>query len=350
FAILEVENNTFEVVLNNSNIDAKSGNLKNVQNYLAGTLTIDGETINLADTAIKDMLDPHYDEDKFYDSFLSCRDDIMLVEKSGICSFMQTLGENAARLIVQNAVLLTKVINNDQVCGFENIYVKLQPVEVVGDPGQMGSMSWQIEDCNIKNEEPTEILNDCLERKYYVEGEITAKTRRQVFGEREKIHVVVDSIIPRKPTDVNFNLQNIELNEFSAYFVDDGKINPSHKMTIHEGIMSAKIQPLVGERKDDLGRFDVATPIVIGHEINLNNANATINGNGMTFHVSLEDVNLVAKNGFYEGVGNVLSGSLVINGERIEFDDIILDPFYEQSNFDKRYQCKEELVAPLPYN
>lgn len=345
-ADLVTDGNTFRLDIDSASLDAQSGLRGARENYLAGSIAVNGEALPIP-VAGEPILDPEYDREGFIESF-SCPSNLRLPEGPADCSFGRTLGENAARLATLTAGTLASMVNSDSGCGFESYLVLIAPSDVQGEPGEMGSMSWDIEGCELGSEELTLYASDCSGGRTFVGGRAVVDASRTVVGERDTMFLVIDSIVPRSREAVEIVVEQALLEEVVAYQVAPGASLPPGLLTLHSGTLSAVVTPILGERESEPGTFDVPTPVAVLGDVRLDDAEATLEAEGKTFHMTLDDVRLSARAGVYQGEGNVLSGSLRVNGELITLDELALNPAYDQAASDQSYACTEDLRETIP--
>lgn len=343
-ADLRSDGSTYTVRVDASALEAQNGRGGSRENYLAGSITVEGHEYGVP-VAGEPVLDPSYDAGTFQSAF-ACTPNLALPDSDADCSLAPMLGENAARLLVLTAGTVASMINADDECGFENTMVLLSPDEVLGDSGEMGSMTWSVEQCDLSGVR-RRYAEDCSGGYTMIEGGVVIDATRTVTGEREKQYLIIDSIIPRARDAVDVRL-SAALNGFVAYQVPPGADEPKGKLKLHNGTLEARVLPRLGERESDPGRFDVPTPLAELHTISLPSADATLEAEGKTFKLTLTDVELYARNGIFGGFGNQVSGSLRVNGELVSFGPIELNPDYEQGAFDASYVCTEDLLEVIP--
>ena len=344
------EGKTFGVRVDQSNLTAQNGAKGGVENYLEGSIQIDGEVLNIPVSG-DPILDPEYDAAKFEASF-ACQENLRIARSDADCNVRKTIGEGAARLIVQTLGTVTKMVNEDNDCGFESNLTN--PSYVQGRPGQMGLMQWQIGQCELDNavdREDRPISEDCNDTGTHVSGRLIIDGSRTVRGLREEINILFlsfDSIVPVSRDAVDVELDRVVFDEFKAYEKAANALEPRRALTIHSGTMSAKVQPVLGENEDERGTFDVPTPIAHLRDITLTDANITLLNEGMTFKVRVDEARLEAFNGSYRGQRNSIAGSITVDGETFALGMSDLDPEYDQFEFDRKYACTRDLEEVVP--
>lgn len=344
--LLESDGNSFSLAVASSSLDAQSGSKNGRENYLAGTLMVNGTNVAIP-TRGPPVLDPNYDAARFEQSY-ACKPKLQLVTSEEECDFTRPLAVGAARLLVQSVGALGSLVNRDTQCGFDTTSVKLRPSQVVGDPGELGLMSWGINDCQLGNPAPTLIDQDCNGGRRMISGTATIDATRTVTGLRERRLLVIDSIIPRTRNAVTVSLGAVQLNQLAAWSLPQGVNAPTAKLTIHSGTLSAVVKPVLGERMSEQGTFDLATPVSAMTEISLTNARVTLSSGAKTFGFTIPSARLDAFNGTYLGSSNSLSGTLQVGDKLVTLEPMALNPDFDQVTFDASYRCTDDLRAVIP--
>jgi len=327
-------------------LSAQNGADNGLENHLAGTVSLDGVD-HAVPTEGGPVLDPTYDASVF-DASYACVPNLSVVEGDAECAFLPVLAEGVARLLVQTVGVAARKVNVDDECGFENTFVLIDPWQVVGEPGEMGSMTWKIEGCAVGSETMTVHEETCTGGRTLTQGFFVLDATRVVTGERETQLVVVDSIIPRDREAVNVEITDGALDGVVVMPFAPGAQEPKGVLTFESGRFTARVTPILGERESDPGVFDIPTPVAKVHEIAIDDAVVVLESAGKTFALTLTNVGIQATNGSWAGATNALSGSLTVNGMAIDLGTLALDPTYEQSAFDASYACTEDLLAVVP--
>jgi hypothetical protein len=249
---------------------------------------------------------------------------------------------------VQSVGAIGSMVNRDTSCGFDATFVKLRPQTVVGDAGELGSMSWQIDACELGGSSPVEIDQDCSGGRRMMSGTVSIDATRTVTGLREKRLLVIDSIIPKTRNAVTVELSSVLLNQLASYSLPAGTNTPTAKLTVHSGTLSAVVKPVLGERMSEPGTFDLATPVSAMTQITLTNARVTLNSGAKTFVFTIPSARLDAFNGTFMSSSNSLAGSLQVDGKMVTIDPMALNPDFDQTAFDASYRCTEDLRAVIP--
>jgi hypothetical protein len=317
-----------------------------VENHLTGSVTYDGTDYSVPFEG-GPVLDPTYDASVF-DASYACLPGMTVVDGDEDCTFLPVLAEGVARLLVQTVGVAASKVNKDDDCGFENTFVLIDPWLVEGEVGEMGEMTWKIEQCAVGSESLTVHEETCTGGRTLTEGFMVLDATRVVTGERETQVLVIDSIIPRDREAVLVEITAGALDGVTVMPFAPGSAEPKGVLTFDSAAFTARVTPILGERESDPGRFDVPTPVANVHEILVPGATVTLLSAGKTFKLTLDDIVLHATNGSWNGATNRLAGALTVNGARIELGELALDPTYEQTAFDASYACTEDLLEVVP--
>lgn len=344
-AIVRADGNALAIAIDGSALDAQNGNKDGRENVLEGSITVDGELFSIPLDGAP-VLNPDYDATDFAASF-SCAPNLSLPSSDEQCNFHQVIGDGAARLIIQTVGTLASMVNSDSSCGFEDRFgVLIFPTETIGDVGEMGSMTWDIEACSVGNDSLTVQAEDCIGGATFQQGHAEIDATRTVEGERTTQFLVIDAIEPRDSSSVHIYLNEARLSELVVYPLAAGQSTPLGKLTIHEGTLSALVEPATGARADAPATFDVPTPVARISDVHLRNARATLEAQGKVFEILIADSQLDAVNGVIGGTTNQITGSILIDGDTVEVGGA-LNPTFNQSTFEDSYLCTENLAGPV---
>ena len=346
-SVLVLDGFGLPVSLTASSLDAVNGTVGGKSNWLQGTVRFDdGEVIAIPAGGGPAVLDPLYDPATF-DSTFTCLPNLQIPESEAACSFDRTLAEGVARLLIQTVGTAAQLINGDQRCGFGALPVLLKPTDVVGAPGELGSIRWAVDDCKLGGEGLARKRDtDCDGTTTWTQGVLTTHASRVVQGMRIKVPgTFVDSIVPSSPSAVTLQLSGASLNEFQAYTVKRGASGPEATLVIHSGWLAATVEPRLGERRSDPGNFSVPTPGARITEVVLTNAEVTLAQGGARFRLTIPSASLEAVAGTSEGRGNRLSGKITLDDREVVLGSLPLDPAFQQASFDRGYECTADLAA-----
>jgi len=333
------------VAFHSGEFTAQVGSKDGDENRLSGGVVVDLLGHDKVVVDVSGALDPEFDAGRAAAAF-ACTPNLVIPADDAACSFDPIIAENSARLTIQTAGTLASMINSNDDCGFEDtLGVLLWPSEVVGDNGDMGSMTWDVADCSVAHDSLAEFSRNCSGDTTYVEGDATfVDVGRTVRGERDKmvLDFVIDSIIPRDRNAVDINLRTVNLHEFATYSVAAGADDPAGILVIHDGTLSATVQPATANRADDTATYDVATPTARLSSVRLSGT-ASLYAQGKTFHYTIDDAELLATNGSFLGAENALSGSISVDGKQHTLGALALNPSYNDDAFVAAFACTENL-------
>lgn len=347
------DGSTFRLRVSDSDLSAQNGS-KDRTNYLAGTMVAEGETFSIPTQGGAPVLNPSY-EPAWFDASYTCDPNLKIAPDEAACSFHEPLAQGIARLVVQTAGRAAGLVNENDQCGFEKNQVKLSPVEVVGDPGTQGHMAWQVSGCRVGRTQVEPYATDCLGAKTWLGGFASVTAKRTVRG-RINCEVPfgicgfgqgVFSVTPLNPDAVTIELKPVDLEGFVTYTVPLGATQPRGKLTVHGGRLTGFVDPKPGERATEPGTYNVGTPVAAFRNLVLAGAVGTLESEGRTFKVQIDEVRVDAFNGSYGGKANFVKGTVKFDGATVPVD-IPLDSTYDQAVFDTSYRCTTDLKAVLP--
>lgn len=344
-AIVHAQGNALRIAIDGASLDAQNGEKDGRENFLEGNITVDGEAYPIPLSG-EPVLDPAYSAEGFGASW-ACTANMVIPTSDEQCDFQQVIGDGAARLVIQTVGSVASMVNSNSDCGFEDtLGVLISPTEVVGEEGELGAMTWDVEGCTIGGDSLDVLAEDCMGGATFVQGFADVNASRTVTGERTTMYFFVDAIEPRSPQSVTIELQDAQLEDFVTYQLAAGQSTPLGKLTIHEGTLSAVVEPATGARADAPQTYDVPTPIARISQVHLRNARATLEAQGKIFVIDIADTDLSATNGSLGGVTNLIEGSVLIDGKPVQVGGA-LNPTYSQSSFEQSYLCTENLSGPI---
>lgn len=192
-----------------------------------------------------------------------------------------------------------QVVSN-QTCGFASPAIQLTPSDVAGDPGQVGTMTFEAPLCELGQKTLHVTGEDCLGTQNLLQGSALAQAKLSVTGVRTEL-AFVEAIAPNGPDAARVELESVTLTEFSAFTVP-----AAGRLTVHSGTLSAHVQPTMGEELSKPGVFDVATPAASLSQVTLKNARVTLEAGSLRFDAVVTDLALDAVNGPWHGQTNSL--------------------------------------------
>lgn len=349
-AVLDVVNDglTFEVPISQASFAAQSGTTPARTNYLEGVVVSEGLVVSVPPAGSEPILDPAFDAAQYEKSF-SCKPGFKMATDDASCSVTKALATNAARLLMLAAGTMASEIQNDTHCGFSALLVKTMPTQVTGADGEMGSLTWDVNNCRVGQQGVSAVSTDCIGVTTYLSGTAALNARRIVTGERDSALVIFDSIIPRGRDALTLQLTQATLADFSAYKIPAGQTDPYAKLVLHSGTFSGQVVPALAERRSKPGVYDVGTPVATFTDIHVQNAPATLYVAGKHFSFVINGAQLAGRNGTLNGVSNTVSGQVTIGDETVTIPEgTVLDPEFTQTRFDSTYACTADLGSLIP--
>lgn len=353
-ASLESNGRQFDVAVGLASLTAQNGVRDNRENYLSGTITIDGTEVQVPVSGSDPILNPSYRPETFFDTW-TCDENLRIAESDEDCYPIQILAEGTARLTMATLAALAIEVNASDDGGFEDTFgVLIDPVEVVGSDGQSGHIIWEAENVSVGGPNLTLQSEDCLGGKTFIEGVVSVDATRKVEGLREPafdlfgVVTVGDSIVPKWHEAVSIWIDDAPFNGFSIEPYAPDADEPLGRLTFENGTLSGLLQPILGERQSQAGVYDVVTSVGKLSEVRLVDADIILKSEGKTFKLHVDDALMSGINGSFEGVSNRLSGYIVIDGRTYDFGDTDLNPDFDQATFDSSYGCVADLRELIP--
>ena len=105
----------------NSRLTNKLQEFTNKENFLAGSIIVDGTQVSVPLDSQASQLNPDYHRILFEDTF-NCDPQTQIPASEEECSMTKVLAQAAARLLIKNFGMVTKDVDLDTECGFGNAY------------------------------------------------------------------------------------------------------------------------------------------------------------------------------------------------------------------------------------
>ena len=346
---LTSEGSSFDLGIDSSDLLAVNGRRDNAENYLAGTITVDGEPFTIPE--YDPALDPDYDPVDFMNAIFSCEPDIIRPRTEADCNFDDTLAQGGARLLIRAIAFAVAAVESDESCGFSDPEALL-PDNLTGEPGGLLTWSWDVDGCTIDaSRAPLLALHTCDDDDVYVNGLATITATKSATG------LLAASNPPVHPIDrnsVNIVVDQLHMRDYAVQEYLAGDNEPQSYMTVHSGFMSGISEPVTGEAADTPGAFFIKSRVVGFRNVRAFDAKVTLFSEAKRFNFTIDEAYLDAFAGAYDGQRNELTGSIMVNGRRynipIDEDEVGLDPDYDQAEFDENYACEENLLELVPPN
>ena len=353
---------TLGLTVQDSDYEAQNGAAGGRSNMLLGRITANGQDMQLPSDPAQAVLDPEYDAASFLGAYL-CKAHSHIPQKQSECDMSQVLGENAARLLVQNAAMMSQLAANDHDCGFELDYLYnhgtfetpngvLLGHSITGS-GDQAVMSMDVSGaCEVVQHKLSTLPKDCVGDQFHFTGSARFTGTANVTGRTSGVLCVLgiclsDAAFPISPDHKMLLNLAADVTEYAAYKVNAGANAPAGKLTLHTGHLSPTLQAITGQRASHRDRYDVATPLAHVTSLAVSGTTATLEANGLTFNLNIPFANLQAFNGSYQGQSNWLSGQIQLGESLVNITSLALDPSFDQTHFDESYACTQDLVGTV---
>ena len=332
---------------------AVNGQYDGIENHLEGVIDVDGATVNIPLEGSQPELDPDYDAAYFRSTF-DCEENGEYVASDDECRFEKELAKNAARLLVKTYGMVTKTIDLDTDCGFENKMNQIWEfvdTSLIGPAfsGDLVTVDWQVDQCVIGGPQPEFVFEDCAGSEVYVNGTAAVTGTKAVTGE---LAVSSTPLHPRSRQAASFEFTDIALNGFSSLEKKADSEDYEPHIVFHNGTLTGRSLPVTGEAADTGGAYFIKTPVSGFESVSISDAQVTIKSGAKTFHLALDASNLNAFNGTFGGQSNSLMGDIWLNGNHYVMGEggepMELNPDFDQEEFDATYACKENLLEVVP--
>jgi hypothetical protein len=333
-----------------SALSAVNGHFEDRANFLAGSLTLDGEAFEIPQE--DSALDPEYDPWRF-DQGYACIENMRVPASESECTFTAALAQNMARLVIKNFGMVVKGVDLDTQCGFASltglIPSSIGPAERDSD---LVTATWDLAKCGMGSLDAAGafLAKDCLGDTVTLLGKSEVTATKTATG---ALALGNPPIQPQDRRSARFDMENIRLTEFAA--VQTTAAAPATRapyLLIHSGTLSGVGLPVTGEAADTPGAFFIKTPVMGMEAVRLRDAQVTLVAGAKRFHGVINDSLLNAFSGSFGVQENSLEGTLTLNGTRVTLPlsdaQRALDPAYDQDDFDSRYVCKENLLETVP--
>jgi hypothetical protein len=349
-AILRSASDEIEVEIDSSDLRGQFGLGPSGENDIQGPMGIWGKVHDLPIDGDARGLDPDYDPAEFIEGF-ECKESLVL-PISYSCDLRPMLGQNAARGLVSLIGVATAVLEGHPGCGFASDAANAT-AEQEGTPGGMGSLTFNTLDapCLLNFTDETELSPNCLGARSVVQGSVTARTEKIIDG-----FLTGDAnnpIVPMSRESTSFIHEELDFQGFTVFDRTPEGDGPTLAFT---GTVSAIVNPVAGEATDPANPIDggplyiVPTPVAGFESIVSASGTFVLQSGGNTFVLALEDVELEAFNGAYDGQSNAISGNLMVDeAALVGLPDPRLNPAFDQDAFNATYDCNPTLEEPVPH-
>lgn len=265
----------------------------------------------------------------------------------------EEIAMGVARLTTLNADAALALLLDDANCGFNSSDV-LDSAIIDGAPGEIGRITWTVEDCEIDLEEEVEVTHDPL-----TENPITARGTIFVNSAEKTIEGYItglseDPIIPTGPNSLALSIYRLEFENFSAL-----RQNKDEYLVWNSGSISGNVFPRLA-RDNDLGFCSVVTDNVGFSDVVYEGSLVTLRAKDRHFVLGIRSSDIFGQFGQGEieedddFIENHLEGYLDISGETfaipIPDDRRGLDPAYSPEEFSEAQERLSNVSIPISYD
>ncbi|HEY4223058.1 MAG TPA: hypothetical protein VGO62_16990 [Myxococcota bacterium] len=254
------------------------------------------------------------------------------------CFVQDELNQGTARLAVLAAGQVVAFATSNQGCALASPATLLLDIDNIASDDHGGiKASWDIDQCHVGSDHLVTTQTDCVGDAVFAQGNATV-TASQI--------VDVGSLLPPAINESHAVQLAVDadVSELTTFAVQVGQ--PQAKLTFHHGKLSAELEPALGESKSSPGTYSVPTPVVRMSHVRLTDAALTIVAEGQTVDVNVDDSDITAVSGPFDGVENVISGFIDIGGEHVDVTGA-LQPDFDLQKFDASYACTSDLAGPV---
>jgi hypothetical protein len=325
----------FNVPIANSQYWAVNGTHGARSNAIGGTMTVWGHSIELDE---EDGLNPEHDVESFVDAF-ACTEDLQMPVDFACDGIEPVLAQGVSRLTIQTFGMLTKVIEEDELCGFSSPNAQASS-SFEGEIGKKGAVVTTVNECMINFAVPTVLQTDCAGVDTVVSGRVIVSANKRIEG--RLTGQLQTPVVPMRDDPAIITISNARFEDFQVRSNGNG-------LTVHEGWLSGQVQPRVA--KDFVtGACSVETGIARFNALRWEEAQLTVASPAGKFITQIASSDLQAVNGSWGPDSNVLRGTIVLGDEvftlptRIEDDG--LNPDFDANTFDDAWTCKIAQAEP----
>ena len=228
---------------------------------------------------------------------------------------------------------IADLLEDDFNCGFSSPEV-LRAARLEGDVGGLGAATLQVDKCVLDFPKSTVAATACDGAETKVQGRLVVSATRRIEG--RLTGDLNTPVVPMTDNPVYFDIVVESMEEFE---VEEGE----NAIRVHRGGMSGRVEPRVAANTEDSGACSYVTDIIRFSRVQWDPSEVTLRAADGTFSASIQQSNLQAVNGYWDGDTNMLRGSIVLDNEPYQLptdpSDDGLNPDYDRTSFDASWQC-----------
>lgn len=340
-----------------SALDAQIGQGALGENNYTGRIRILGLEVDIPPKG-EEKLDPDYERSSFESRFL-CKEKYSLpldynCDGGGESDLQVALG--AARSSVQLMATIAELIEKDEVCGFSSNNAKYA-TRITGDVGEVGVATTRIDRCVLEVPLGTTALEECDGSRTTVAGRAVITAVKSVSG--IVTGEINQPIAPVTDSPAVFHFEEIALDKLSIMSEQSSSMatelesdSSTTSAQFNTGLMSGRVRSRFTQSRQVRELCGFQTPIA-EIEVAIEDTQLSLmNSAGERLSVKIEDTELVAVNGSWNGQVNTLTGTITVGELSFSFPRDSgegLIPNYDQQEFDEQWQCNEDIIRPLSF-
>jgi hypothetical protein len=292
----------YTAFINSSDLTGVRGEYGGEVNTLTGEITVKGSKTAIPENAY----DADYDPAKFEETFVCDKNTDLAMPLSYDCDGVGgILAQNVGRLSVVGFARIVNELDDNAVCGFENMSVK-EKAQLDGTIGGQGTATFAVNNCAIEFPPDTVIDTDCLGKQSLAGGRVIVSARKTIRG-RLTGDTYGDPAVPLTDTPATVEVTEMRFENFTI--TEDGD-----SIQWLDGAMRGKLTPRIAyDEEDDACSFE--TDVARFENLSYESANVVVTGIAGRFETKIDNSNIQATAGKWGEVENALGGTLSLDGK-----------------------------------
>lgn len=335
----------YKAIVQGTNLNGVRGEYSDKSNVLQGEVAINGVRQTIPVNLDELAMDPGYDPETFQESFV-CEDNTQLaLPFSADCGVGGAVGgeaftENIGRLTVNGFAKIVSKLGEDTNCGFANTTVKEKAAPFTGPNGE-STMVFSVQECALELAPDTVIDSDCNGAQTRAAGRVIISATKYVEG-LTSASTSGERVVPLTDDAATIEVTSMRFEDFEI--IDGGN-------TVHwtSGSLRGRLTPRLAVDAGD-GACSFATGNVHFENLVYENSAVVISGEAGRFELTIDNSDIHATSGEWDGAENILGGAISLSGQKYEIPlGSALDPNYQRDTYARSWQCGT-LQLPLSYD
>lgn len=372
--------------------DMQIGTVNKEGNWLRGYYVSDGVKHQYGDDKSVVLLDPDYQEERYYDGFLRGTSWRVPVQDSE-CSDKKVIHQVAHGVLGLSGLMLGQVaqlLERDTDCGFSSVPV-MERVQITGKLGyDNAKATWVAKQCHIQIATPQIIQTNALGVARYVMGDLEVSATKEMQGRFVMDKAVLldrikhlsptssailtgvsrpEPIMPTSMTPIAISLTVDMKNArvFEACTLSGDTASPMHcskqtryqqeQPTLHvlSGRLTGSLKPTMAYDEDtthrSYGVCAVPTEFAEINQVSLVHGDVMLVAQNKAFRMNVNGNSWDLVTGIQGGFGNSLQGNVVVDGMPHEYAaGTKLDPDYDHALFTEGFLHHMKAYVPTDNN